>query len=246
MHTSVILLLVLCSSMAFLRGASCHRFPNQPTFFKGVHMEVNREYKHQMDVDQCIGDKLDSAGVDSACRMAREQDINYTDTPQREINDFFSEFCRPECGNAIAEAFKDCNVLDDVERSGIEFTRSLCGTNQNGSRRYQLLNIRPILQSMEDKCSDIYNEIGMCTCQVKLSGGVKELGCCLDAYHEFFPILNPDYKPRDIYTECNVDLPGGCNNSPINGLTGSSVALVSTLTTTTSVIVSFVLALSYL
>ena len=84
----------------------------------------------------------------------------------------------------------------------------------------------------------------MCECEAELSQEVADQGCCLDTFHEFITTaVNLPYDPRELYKECGVEIPGGCSNSPVS--ISSSVAMVSTLTTTTALIVSVVLALDY-
>ena len=243
MQASFIPLLTLCSSMIILfHGACCYHFPQPRTIFKGLTMAANHEYKRQTDSGQCVDDKLDSAGVGSTCKMIGDDDdiLNLDIASQSEINTYFREFCRPECGNALIKAYQDCQDINDAAQNLIDFLMDLCGTNKNGDTCYtQYVNARNHF-SVEESCFDDYTDFGGCSCQSELSDVVQEQGCCVDAYHDYFTDIYPDFNPRALYNECGVDRPEGCNNSPISG----SIPLVSTITTTTAVIISFVLALS--
>ena len=241
MNASAILLLALCSSMFFLHGANCHRFPKLHSFLKGLRMPENQEYKRQTDVDQCIDDELDDAGVDSACKLVGESDIDFEEASQAEINALFSQFCRPECGNPVLRAIEDCEDIDEDERIIINFIASLCGTNEDGERCYQQYTRLSSHFAVEASCYENFAENGVCSCKSDLQEEVEEQGCCLDAYQDFISDILDEYDPSELYSECGVDRPGGCNNSPISG----SVPLVSTITTTAAVIVSFALALAY-
>ena len=203
-------------------------------------MLEKQEYKRQTDVEQCIDDRLDDAGVDSACKSAGEDDIDLESASQAEINAFFSQFCRPECGNPVRRAIEECEDIDEDDRIVINFISSLCGTNEDGEQCYQQFDSARNHFSVEASCSENFAENGVCTCKSDLEDEVEEQGCCLDAYQDFFSDIFDEYDPSGLYSECDVDRPGGCNNSPISG----SVPLVSTITTTAAVIVSFVLALA--
>ena len=86
---------------------------------------------------------------------------------------------------------------------------------------------------------DDFTNRGVCTCQPELLEEVEEQGCCLETFQDYFAGLFPDYDPRALYDD---NRPEGCNNSPLGN---SSVSLVSTITTTTAVIIAFMLALGY-
>ena len=204
-------------------------------------MPKNQEYKRQTDVDQCIDDELDDAGVDSACKSAAEFDIDLVENTQAEINAFFRQFCRPECGNPVLRAIEDCEDIDEDGRIIINFISSLCGTNEDGEQCYQLYVRASIHFAVETSCSENFTESGVCLCKSDLQDEVEEQGCCLDAYQDFISDILDEYDPSELYSECGVDRPSGCDNSPISG----SVPLVSTITTTAAVIVSFALTLAY-
>ena len=204
-------------------------------------MPENQEYKRQTDVDQCIDDELDDAGVDSACKLAAESDLDFEEDSQAEINAFFRQFCRPECGNPLLRAVEDCEDIDEDERIIIDFLTSLCGTNEDGERCYQLYTRASNHFAVEASCSEIFAVNGVCSCKSDLQDEVEEQGCCLAAYQDFISDIIDEYNPSELYSECGVDRPSGCDNSPISG----SVPLVSTITTTAAVIVSFILALDY-
>ena len=201
----------------------------------------NKAYKRQT---ACIRDELDTAGVSNACKLIDPtvvvDDINTIS--QSEINNIFGEICSPECGDAILEAYENCGEIKKDEQFIVEFITSLCGTNKNGMRCYLLFDSARDHSSIEASCFDEFTNHGVCTCQPELLEEVEEQGCCLETCQDFFTGIFPDYDPLALYNECNVNRPEGCNNSPLGN---SSVSLVSTITTTTAVIIAFMLALGY-
>ena len=49
-----------------------------------------------------------------------------------------------------------------------------------------------------------------------LSEGVTRQGCCINVIHDFYKSRNTFDPLEEVYSDCNVTLPGtGCNNGPL-------------------------------
>ena len=208
------------------------------------------DYKRQADpTEMCIADSIESIGLDAQCELVGEEEAGLgldgdLESSQPTINDIFSIFCRPDCGNTILKAYSECGVFDN-EPFVVNFLVGLCGTNHNGSRCYEhFVNALDHVAVVETSCFHNYTTHHECRCQSQLSQVVEDQGCCLDTYHNLISSsvdLPFHYDPRELYEDCHVNLPRGCNNSPIS----SSTSLASTITTGTTLLASTALALSY-
>ena len=237
-------IIVLFSAVLLLHGVSCSLFA--ANVLKAVdllasHSKVIKDYKRQNVDEECIEDKLDTPEIDRECEVValEEEELNIPVIVDEEtiaqlqptFNTIFSVFCKPECGNAILDAFIDCGTFDEMPGI-IDLFAGLCGTNENGEKCYErFVSALEHVQS-EAQCYDDYLDTRTCTCAAELREAVGLQGCCLDTYHNFIRDTlesldyDIDYQPRDLYEDCDINLPGGCNNSPIS----SSVPLVSTIT----------------
>ena len=241
MHSSRALVLLVLST--FILGASCHRFPRP----QAILNRLLANHPHSKDIihkrqTECVDDDLESADVDSVCRLTaqEEEQLDFDELSQSSFDIIFREFCKPECGNAVLAAFIECDAFEDEL---IDLFVGLCGTNQNGEQCYRrIVRTLDFTSNTELSCFINSTASGECECKSELSQAVEEQGCCLDVYHDFLTdFLDSDgirYIPRQVYDDCNINLPGGCNNSPIS----SSVPLVATITTTTALIITIVLA----
>ena len=148
--------------------------------------------------------------------------------PQPQIDSFYSLYCIPECGDTINEAYDECDAYRDLLPGTERFNIDLCGTNQEGDTCYELYGDGLQLVTSERSCYETYISSDVCRCRSTLINGVAEQGCCIDAYHDFISGLAGAYRPRTLYSSCNVVAPAGCNNSPV----GSSVSSPTTRPTT--------------
>ena len=241
MHSSIVLLAL----SAFILGASSYRFPRPQAILNRLLSNHPHSkgimYKRQTDTDECVEDELESADVECRLTAQEEEQLDFNDElSQSSFDIVFREFCKPECGNAILAAYTECDVFEDQV---IDVFVGLCGTNQNGEQCSQHF-VSTLNFALDTELSCFVNSTasGECDCKFELSQAVKERGCCLDVYHDFITdLLDSEgirYIPRELYDICDVKLPGGCNNSPIS----SSVPLVATITTTTALIATVVLA----
>lgn len=252
-----LIVLVLFTATALLDDVSGHVFPPTISHMRTKSMDLPR-YKRQGDTEQCVNDKLDAAFsgdnsnfVVSNCKLSARELLKLIDTSdsQSTINSIFGTFCDPECGNVIIDAFNDCGHFEQAGVSNLKgFIIGLCGTNQNGDICYQIYDDAIFQLYSEQNCYNFnYIILGTCTgCRNTLSQGVKEQGCCLNTYHNFVSNAGAgwDYsyaKADELYDACNVNLPKGCNNSPIAGSGHGLMPQVALVTVMSVLIFSFFL-----
>ena len=171
------------------------------------------------NTQDCIEDDLDSASVDAACKLLDPTEVlnHATTLTQSEINIFFRELCKPECGTTNLEAYETCGEIDSNNQHIVDFFTSLCETSQNGDRCYEMYVSAREHYIAEGACYIGYTTIGLCACRAQLSEVVDEQGCCLIAHQDFFSTVFPGYDPVALYNGCGVDRPEECNNSHIDG-----------------------------
>ena len=241
---------ILCSALVLLHGASCHRFSTN--VLKAVDMitsnsRVTKNYKRQDDIDECVNNGLDSSDFSDQCKAQiaalEALDMDFVGPPtalQSAFNTIFSVFCDPECGNPLLQLLIDCGIEDDSPGE-VDFIAGLCGTQRNGDKCYESLVVGKVSTLIEASCYINFTVDGTCECKSELQTAVEVQGCCIDVYQDYLRALADeddfDYNPNDLYDECGVDLPGGCNNSPVS----SSIALVST---TNAVIAALMLSVA--
>ena len=234
------LLLTLCTFMVFFHGASSHLFP-QAALHLVTNGAIPKEYKRQAsdnEAGQCVSDRLDALVHDkstflSDCISASilELDFNITDFNDSSILQFFFQtLCTPECGNIVLKVYSDCGEFDDFP-GGEKFFIDICGTNQNGDFCYETFNDGLDLIVNEASCYSNYTSTGTCSCQFELSEAITNQGCCVDAYHDLLEknVDLPTSYPGSLYRACNVNLPKGCNNSPLTA--SGTLPLISAFTT---------------
>ena len=242
MHPTVHVL-VLFAATVLPDDVSSHLFPpaisHMLTDELTENMEIPKDYKRQLDSSlQCVRDKLDAAFAGdnsqfaSDCRFLEFElegiDFNDTSSLRSAINSFYSTFCIPECGDVVVDAYNDCGIGDGEFSVHVNFLIGLCGTNQNGEKCYQKYGYAINLIFDVAYCYGDYTDNNACNCRSELVEAVKELGCCHNIYHDYVNYLWQDQiKADELYDACNVDLPTGCNNSPITaGDVVTQVALV--------------------
>ena len=215
--------------MAFLYGASSHLLPQAtlPLVMNGV---IPNEYKRQASDDinkvfQCDSEKLDTVIQGSHfvlnCKSAGIQefdfsiiDFNDSSLLQSVVTGVYQILCIPECGDVILDAYNDCGVFDVFPGEEKYFIGG-CGKNQNGDFCYEIFSDAIDLFDTELSCD---TSMGTCSCQSELSAGITNQGCCIDAYHSLFESVDiSTYNPGSLYSACDVNLPKGCNNSPLTG-----------------------------
>ena len=238
MHFTMLVLLTATVLLHEVSGLFPRAIPHILT--KDVELPT-KEYKRQTDIVQCVNDKLDAAfpGNNSRfvadCRYSATEkfelvDLTNSSNLQSLVTAIFRTFCIAECGNVIMDAYNDCGYFDQIGLPGIEnFLIGLCGTNQRGEICYQLYANGLDLVTSEGTCYNYYVFYDECNCRSTLLNGVAEQDCCLDVYQDFRDDLGgSNIKISELYDACNVELPTGCNNSPI---TSGSFMLQITLIT---------------
>lgn len=225
--------IMLCAAAVLLHGVSCHLFSavlNPLT--NADHFKDNHKRQSIAQLQQCVTAGVtaalqgNSSSFVSSCTLAATEGITFDTPSQSQINEIFSSFCIPQCGNVIQDVYEDCGVFD-VSVPGTErFLAALCGTNENGEVCYTLYSDAIDQIESESVCYVNNRATGQCNCQSLLVSGVSEQGCCIDAYHDLISAQSGTYNPSGLYSTCNVDRPADCNNSPIS----SSVSFASTAT----------------
>lgn len=145
----------------------------------------------------------------------------------------FPEFCRPECGQVITDAWTSCGVYDEIE-SLADLLTGLCGSHA-GSTCYSMYH--ELARSLQGAL----NCIGEPSCLSNCSSSdalarIQTHGCCLDVAFDF--VMNQD-EINDLFSSCEVTRPGRCSNSPLS-TGGSSGSHVTTLLSVVSVCIAAV------
>ena len=197
---------------------------------------VNVKRQTPTEVDMCVEEKVEKVLISSECNstfieayilsLSDDYDDYDNDTfdAQVGLNIAFRLFCTPECGNAIIQANEDCGVFDDSPWVK-DLLVGFCSTNAKDQPCYNFFfDFLTFFNETELKCYVFSKLKESCDCKGELSPVVDELGCCITVYHDAFMEIAEEvdigfpYKPEELYTEyCDVDLPRGCNNSPLSG-----------------------------
>ena len=235
--------LALFTVTVLLDDVSGHLFPPAISHMLTDELALPKDYRRQSDSSaQCISDKLDAAfagdnAFASNCRFLEFElegvIINDTSSLQSTINSYYSTFCIPECGNVIIDAYNDCGIGTGEFSLPVyvDFLIGLCGTNKNGEKCYQKYGDAIDLLINVTYCYFDYTANDVCNCRSELLEAVREQGCCHNVYHDFNHIWQAHIIADDLYDACNVDLPTGCNNSPITA--GNSPTAADNRPTTT-------------
>ena len=219
--------IILCAAAVLLHGVSCHLFPavlNPLT--KADHFKDNHKRQTIAQLQQCITAGVtaalqrNSSSFVSRCTLAATEQITldpFSSSAQSQVNEIFSSFCIPQCGNVIQDVYEDCGYFDVTPPGNERFLAGLCGTNENGEVCYTLYS--DAIDRIESERDCYVNNLatGQCTCRSLLISVVSEQGCCFDAYHDLISAQSGTYNPSGLYSTCNVDRPEDCNNSPISG-----------------------------
>lgn len=231
MHPTAI---VLFTTTVLLQGVSCHLelIPRGIPRMMAMRMELSKR-QDAINVQQCVIDKVDAAFVGNNSRFASDckaavigefeiTALELTNTGdshfQSLVNTVYRTFCVADCGNVILDAYTDCGVFDqELPVSGLEeFTVGLCGTNRNGTFCYEMIAAGMNLIFTEATCYSTALSTETCTCSAELSEAVQQQDCCINIYHKLISgVQGSTYSPPDLYYTCNVELPSGCNNTPL-------------------------------
>ena len=233
MHPTVLIVAVL-----LLHGVSGHLFPRAFPYklTKRMQLSMTKDHNRQSDVDECRDKKIEEAFKKNAtlaaiCKTGVEEaendlDNDDDDLSQSDVDAIFGVLCRPDCGNLFIGAADDCGYFDGDDAPSIDLFIGMCGTNQNGEKCYEIFKKAEDTVTSEAECYEDYVRDNLCNCRSQLIRGVREQGCCLDVYYDLLK-KEDIYDPSDLYDACNVDLPSGCNNSPIGSGFMPQVALVT-------------------
>ena len=212
-------------------------------------MNVKRQTPEEMDM--CVEEKLEKALISSECNstfveayilsLSDDYDDSDDDTFDAQVgfNIAFGLFCTPECGNVIIQVNEDCGAFD--ESPGLkDLLIGVCSINAKDQPCYNFFfDFIAFFNETELECYVLSKLKESCDCKGELSPVVDELGCCITVYHDAFRAVAEEadlgfpYKPEELYTEyCDVDLPRGCNNSPLSGSLGIHYTLFAIVAAT--------------
>ena len=170
---------------------------------------------------QCVSEQIDEHFSDNSqyvecSEMFTDNDLEFSDEQTDEekqamLDQYFELLCNTECGDFIFAVSEECGAGDV---SKIQTVKAFCGSNSNEDICYERFIDYSNYYDIELNCTlDNLFISETCECQSELETAVDDLGCCIDAYHQLFIMVNEgSYDPRDIYDSCDVDLPTGCTN----------------------------------
>ena len=182
--------IILCAAVVLFHGVSCHLFP--AVLDPLTKVDHSHDYKRQSvaQLQECV-----SAGINVAlsgntpsfisnCSLAATQLItSSSSSAQSQINEIFSSFCIPQCGNITQDVYEDCGFFDVTPPGNKRYLAGLCGTNENGDKCYRMYS-KAVTQVVSDKNCFINNEAsGGCNCRPLLLSTASNQGCCIDVYH---------------------------------------------------------------
>ena len=135
----------------------------------------------------------------------------------------FLDFCRPECGQVILDAWKSCDAYEEIEPVA-NLLIGMCASN-GGSTCYSTFNeLFRVLDSGID-CYEDLSSSGVCKCSTEVRNGVQNYGCCvkvvIDYENEVINRENEDEednvedKFNELFFECGVTPSARCTNSPL-------------------------------
>ena len=137
----------------------------------------------------------------------------------------FLDFCRPECGQVILDAWKSCDAYEEIEPVA-NLLIGMCASN-GGSTCYSTFNE---LFSLLDSGIDCYEDLsssGECSsqCSAGARDGVQNYGCCVKVVIDYEnEVINRENEDEEdnvedefniLFFECGVTGPARCTNSPL-------------------------------
>ena len=121
-------------------------------------------------------------------------------------------FCKPSCGHVIFNAWKICNVYNDVKQFA-DLLIGLCASDK-GTTCYSNFSQLDSYYNSGLSCYKQYLSSNTCTssCSTALRNGAARYGCCVNP-----PIMfnNGDVKADILFSACGVTRPSACTNSPL-------------------------------
>ena len=165
----------------------------------------------------CIQTQLALTNSDAACTTVRielENAYNADDVAAAigMNTNLFSTFCQPSCGQALVNAWGECNIYDTI-RNVAELLIDMCSAN--GQRKcYQ--DYTPLVAVFEDgaTCSADLGS-GSCSdsCRTSITQDVGNYGCCINAaikYADTVDTADVNADADTLFTECRVIRPSVC------------------------------------
>lgn len=125
----------------------------------------------------------------------------------------FPIFCRPDCGQAIVDAWQSCNVFDEIEQFG-NLLIGMCASNEEGDVCYTAYNELIQYLNTATTCGAALAPVGaMCSTQCRDATReiVDDYGCCVNV-----PLLfdsNGSEAFARVFFRCGVTRPGVCTTN---------------------------------
>ena len=134
----------------------------------------------------------------------------------------FQDFCRPNCGQVILDAWKSCDAYNDIEPAA-NLLIGMCASN-NGSTCYSaFMELYTLVEGVGFRCIDDLYSSSVCSseCSTRIRDGVQSYGCCanvvIDCNNQFDNQYEDDDNIENEFTElflkCGVTRPARCTNS---------------------------------
>ena len=130
--------------------------------------------KHQNNSHVLNEDKIDSyfRGNTSifvkTCKNAALQEVQIHSSSvaaiQQQVEQFYEVYCVPDCGNVINNVLNQCGVYSSSFSGTEKLNADMCGTNEDGTKCYQLYSNAYELIQTEASCYQGIISTGLCTC----------------------------------------------------------------------------------
>ena len=165
----------------------------------------------------CIQTHVFQTNSDAACTTVRidlENAYNAEDVAAAigMITNLFSTFCQPSCGQAIINAWGECNVYDDI-RNVTQLLIDMCSAN-NGRKCYQ--DYTQLLAAFQAgaTCSEDLGS-GSCSpdCRTSIAQDVNTYGCCINVPIKYVDTVDTEdvnALADTLFTQCRVIRPSVC------------------------------------
>ena len=204
----MIRLVVVLLAILLLHGVHSHIFPKHFQELAKSMQPLKQMKRQDFNINEECADKK-STELSLACQgIVPVGDIS-------DLDDIGNFICSPECGQAFLDIIRDCGG----NSAEVRILASLCGTNSDGIACYNFLNDFEQLNNESD--DDVCPSITTCpsTCQSLFSQLFSRQGCCFDVFLNIIRLVEPgiiELLDSRLDT-CDIDVPPGCNNSPISG-----------------------------
>ena len=138
----------------------------------------------------------------------------------------FPEFCRPQCGRVIINAWQSCNIYTEIEDVA-NLLIGMCASDR-GSTCYRNFNNLVVGNSDGKRCFDDLINTGQCSsqCPTILARGTENYGCCSNVLIRYQDSQHGGVEEgvNQLFSECGVSRPTNCTNNPLLSSPASSTS----------------------